>query len=148
MGARSIPGGMGPRAVVRGQWPRQVASTHSRGVSPRPNLHYSPQHSWGVNMNSIHPESALQNQEPTAESRCPLGCPIHEVTAFVRPRLHEGDSVVPALSWPHLRPCPYTFTTALALSPVSLWYPRLSPAFKFYLHLELPVRVHPSFLQV
>lgn len=68
----------GPRAAVRGRaLCRRVASTRSCGVSPRPNLRFSPQRSWGVNMNSIRPELALQNQKPTAESRCPVGCPIH-----------------------------------------------------------------------
>lgn len=78
LGGPEHPRCRGPSAVVRGRaFCRGVASTCSSGVSPRPNLHFSPQRSWGVNMNSIHPELALQNQEPTAESRCPLGCPIH-----------------------------------------------------------------------
>lgn len=84
--------------------------------------------SGGCKYNSIHPELTLQNQEPTAESRCPLPVvPFMEVTASVRPQPHERAPSSQPSPCPHSRPCPYTpLPTALALSAISLWYLRLS----------------------
>lgn len=126
----SCGGGMpGQRFVTCICW-RQVASAASRHVFPRLRTSVSAVQIWTLRITRW----AFQDQEPTAQSGYPLGCPVHRSDTFcqmltMRRELHR----LPPFLLPTLH---FNLHPRSSYEPHRLRNLRLPLGFKFYMYLQ------------